>query len=161
MTSEPILTLSEWISVLKLSTMWSFLKIRRLAIERVTSVASTLPAVDRILLGRQHFIAPWVESGLEEIVTRKEKLTLPEASCLGLETTLRMGHLRERDHLSSPYYMSVGGATAVEKEFAVELTELGEASRAIDPEYIPGPIPKPGPVNHSGFGASAFASRRY
>ncbi|KAJ7020612.1 hypothetical protein C8F04DRAFT_1317151 [Mycena alexandri] len=81
----------EWISVLKLSTMWCLLETRALAIERLTvHVQNT---VQGIILGREYHVEDWVRSGYETLAQRG--LSLNDAEVIGWETATKIYAIRE------------------------------------------------------------------
>ncbi|KAJ7464530.1 hypothetical protein FB451DRAFT_1263750 [Mycena latifolia] len=84
----------EWISVLKLSTLWRFLDARDLAIQQLTERGG-LGSVERILLARQYDVAPWLRLGYTELARREEGISLEDAEKIGWETTVRLYHTRE------------------------------------------------------------------
>ncbi|KAF8883162.1 hypothetical protein CPB84DRAFT_1827697 [Gymnopilus junonius] len=56
----------EWVSMLKLSTIWSMTKIREYAIHRL-STNVTLTAVEKFHLARAHKVVTWFEEGLKSL----------------------------------------------------------------------------------------------
>ncbi|KAJ6565097.1 hypothetical protein B0H10DRAFT_2113908 [Mycena sp. CBHHK59/15] len=83
----------DWISVLKLSTLWYFLDARDLAIRQLTGRA--IGSVDRIMLARKYDVAPWLRSGYTELARREEGISLEDAAKIGWETTVMLYQTRE------------------------------------------------------------------
>ncbi|KAJ7289177.1 hypothetical protein C8J57DRAFT_1164982 [Mycena rebaudengoi] len=83
----------DWISVLKLSTLWYFIDARDLAIRQLTSMS--LGSVERILLSRQYDVAPWLRSGYTELARREEGISLGDAEKIGWKTTVQLYQTRE------------------------------------------------------------------
>ncbi|KAF7308220.1 hypothetical protein HMN09_00669900 [Mycena chlorophos] len=83
----------EWISVLKLATMWYFLDARELAITQLDQRALT--PVERILLSRQYDVAKWLRSGYTELAQREEGISLEDAEKIKFRTTVLLYHCRE------------------------------------------------------------------
>ncbi|KAJ8083592.1 hypothetical protein PM082_009467 [Marasmius tenuissimus] len=55
---DPDTVAQTWLSVLKLSSLWNFIQIRRMAIERLSTVSTTsFNAIDRIVRGREYGVA--------------------------------------------------------------------------------------------------------
>ncbi|KAK0195935.1 hypothetical protein F5146DRAFT_1118536 [Armillaria mellea] len=98
----PELSIDSWISILKLSSLWRMGDMRNNAIEHLTPRLSNVSPDDRILLGRRHLVAHWISSGYEDLTKREDAVSLEEAGKIGLETALRIQHVREslwkRDH---------------------------------------------------------------
>ncbi|KAJ7157511.1 hypothetical protein C8R43DRAFT_400925 [Mycena crocata] len=83
----------DWISVLKLSTLWYFLDARDLAIRQLDAMG--LSSVLRILLARQYDVANWLRTGYTELARREEGISLEDAAKIGWEATVRLYHTRE------------------------------------------------------------------
>lgn len=83
----------DWISVLKLSTLWRFLDARDLAIQQLTSRG--MESVERILLARSYDVATWLRSGYTDLARREEGISLEDAEKIGWETTVRLYQTRE------------------------------------------------------------------
>ncbi|KAJ7655372.1 hypothetical protein B0H17DRAFT_377824 [Mycena rosella] len=77
-----------WLSVLKLATLWHFLEIRNLAIEKLTLHAGWLGSIERILLAKQYDVSAWLRSGYTDLARRKEPISLEEAAKIGWELKL-------------------------------------------------------------------------
>ena len=60
------ITEEEWSNTLKLSTMWNFPEICKLAIEQLSKVA--MNPVTKVLLARQYTLQEWLFTGYEELV---------------------------------------------------------------------------------------------
>jgi len=113
----------DWISVLKLATMWYFLEIRDLAIKQLTPI---LGAVDRIVFAKQYSVATWLRSGVAELARRVESLTLDEARKIGLETAIKIFRVREQ---ANPYNRhGIYQNARIEGEFDEELREAEQGS---------------------------------
>ncbi|KAJ7742861.1 hypothetical protein B0H16DRAFT_1562591 [Mycena metata] len=89
----PPMTKEDWISVLKLSTLWRLLDIRALAIERLEADSRVQHTTEGILLGRKYHIAGWLRAGYQALA--QEGLTLQDAEVIGWETATRIYALRE------------------------------------------------------------------
>ncbi|KAI6140487.1 hypothetical protein BKA82DRAFT_4179692 [Pisolithus tinctorius] len=87
-TLLPDLSLStdQWKSVLSLSTAWT-------AIDALTKEAS---AVDRVVLSKKYKIEEWFLPALNELVKRREPITMEEAVQIGLEIGFTLACIRER-----------------------------------------------------------------
>ena len=69
------LSAENWAVVLKLTTIWNFQSIKRLAIDRLDDVVNDF---DRLLLGRSCGIDDWVLPALTGLCERPEPLSLDE-----------------------------------------------------------------------------------
>ncbi|KAJ6481256.1 hypothetical protein C8R47DRAFT_1135174 [Mycena vitilis] len=84
----------DWISVLKLSTLWYFLDARDLAIKQLNN-RSDIGSVERILLARQYDVASWLRMGYTDLGRREEGISLADAEKIGWQTTVRLYQTRE------------------------------------------------------------------
>lgn len=96
LTATPWLTMSkeEWISVLKLATMWNFKEIRALAISNLSK--QTIDPIEQILLAKSYNVPQWLHSGYDAIAQRSRMLSLDEAEQLGYPTAIRVFQVREQ-----------------------------------------------------------------
>ncbi|KAF9523844.1 hypothetical protein CPB83DRAFT_742695, partial [Crepidotus variabilis] len=82
----------EWISVLRLSTLWSFLKFRAIA---VIELEKTLTPSDKIFYGREFRINSWFSTGLKAMITGTETISKASAVKIDFETAFSLFRLRE------------------------------------------------------------------
>ena len=100
MHSEPTgifwsyMTKSQWISVLKLATMWTFKEIRNLAIQKLTM--ETMGAIELVLLAKQFNVPQWLRSGYQTLAARSEMLSIEEAEKLSYLTAILLFQVREQ-----------------------------------------------------------------
>jgi hypothetical protein len=87
------ITEEEWTAVLRLSAMWDFFDVHRLAIEELSKVV--MSPVTKILLARQFTIQKWLFAGYEELAKRTEPISVGEAEQLGWETAILIFQIRE------------------------------------------------------------------
>ncbi|KIM38617.1 hypothetical protein M413DRAFT_239902 [Hebeloma cylindrosporum] len=85
---------SEWVNVLKLSTIWNMEKIRTYAIHKL-STDFTLSPAEKILLARAHKVATWMYEGVSELVNSNPKPTIEELGAFGWETAARILWIRD------------------------------------------------------------------
>ncbi|KAF7356258.1 hypothetical protein MVEN_00957300 [Mycena venus] len=96
----------EWISVLKLSTLWYFLDARDLAIQQLNN-RPEIGSVERILLAQQYDVATWLRLGYTDLAKREEGISLGDAEKIGWQTTVRLYQTREaaiRNYSASTSY---------------------------------------------------------
>lgn len=85
--------MDQWVSILKLSTMWMFLDLRRTAITKLLSFPITPQTV---LLGNVYNSAQLFRAGCSALVSRPSPPSDDEAMMLGYETAFRLCILREK-----------------------------------------------------------------
>jgi hypothetical protein len=88
-----LLTVEEWTSVLRLSSMWHFQKIRTTAIKAMDNLSMDL--VDKIVVARKFDVSSWLVPTLNELVQRQKPLDWSEGNRLGLEWVLKVAEVRE------------------------------------------------------------------
>jgi len=84
-------TVSEWTSILDLSTRWGFESIRLLAIEQLTLVTSP---IEKIVLGRKYHVTEWPQEAYTAICKRAYALTPEEGLCLGAQEVNKISRAR-------------------------------------------------------------------
>ncbi|THH32873.1 hypothetical protein EUX98_g1343 [Antrodiella citrinella] len=89
------ISLDEWISLLSVSTLLQFARIRRWAIREITAQFSSLDAATVIVLATKHDVPQWLAPAYSELCRRREPLDDSEAEELGAVTTARVGRARE------------------------------------------------------------------
>jgi len=90
----------EWVSVLKLSTIWDMKKIRQYAIHRL-STDVTLSPIEKMLLARAHRVSPWLIEAITSLAGDIPKPTLEELVTLGWETAARILWIRDNANTSN------------------------------------------------------------
>ncbi len=96
-----------WITILRIACKWSFPEVKALAIKELERKTMTL--VDPIVLYENYRDDPIVLALLyAKLCSRDQPPTMEQSMCLGIETTVRIFHARERlrsssiDRLMSP-----------------------------------------------------------
>ena len=87
------MTDEEWISVLKLSTLWGFSCLREKAIGQLST--STMFPVSWVELARKYQVKEWLIAGYRELVKRPASISMEESERLGWRTTVQLYQLRE------------------------------------------------------------------
>ncbi|KAG6866537.1 hypothetical protein C0993_007501, partial [Termitomyces sp. T159_Od127] len=90
----PAPTTDEWIAILKLSTQWMMLDIRRVAIT-VLSSANVRPA-DRVVLAREYKVDSWLRSAYLELVNTASSMSQEDMNKVGLASAFKIHKARER-----------------------------------------------------------------
>jgi hypothetical protein len=83
----------EWISTLKLSTMWEVATLRDLAIRHLVN---HLDAVKLVLLGAEYRVSQWFIDGCTKLINRSQGLTEEEGNQLGVNLIVKIVGIRER-----------------------------------------------------------------
>ncbi|KAF6749179.1 hypothetical protein DFP72DRAFT_914484 [Ephemerocybe angulata] len=93
------MTKSEWISALKLSTVWGIRKIRQWAIKELSSPAFIHTPLEKIEYARAYHISNWLVEGISAIVKNdgQDALSPSDLSkAVGIETAYQIMTLRAR-----------------------------------------------------------------
>ncbi|KAI1787733.1 hypothetical protein LXA43DRAFT_1184327 [Ganoderma leucocontextum] len=91
--SSRTLTQTQWISVLRLSTMWFFKDLRERAVNELSKLVST-PAA-RIVLARKFNIPGWTEPALGALAQQEQPLSAQDLEALGWDTAAKLIQIRE------------------------------------------------------------------
>ncbi|KAI6046772.1 hypothetical protein EDC04DRAFT_1248639 [Pisolithus marmoratus] len=87
-------SIEQWTSVLKLSTMWCFEKLRQASIDALAK--SGIGPVDKVALSHRYHIKDWLLPALNELARRPEPITTEEAKRMGIDIALKLASIRER-----------------------------------------------------------------
>ncbi|GBE86157.1 hypothetical protein SCP_0900340 [Sparassis crispa] len=88
------LTSEEWISVLKLSSMWNFERIRTTAIRNLSHNMQGDP-VGRLVLSKKYAIGEWMVPALNALARRTQPLQRADVDAIGLDDALKLAEVRE------------------------------------------------------------------
>ncbi|RPD60644.1 hypothetical protein L226DRAFT_460979 [Lentinus tigrinus ALCF2SS1-7] len=88
-------SLSDWVTLLRISTLLQFTKVRQYAIRELTTRRTSLQPIDAILLAKEHDIPSWLGPAYAELVRRPTLLDDDEAERLGARMTAQIGRARE------------------------------------------------------------------
>ncbi|RDB16607.1 hypothetical protein Hypma_002794 [Hypsizygus marmoreus] len=91
--SDLALSKKDWVSALKLATMWNFRSIREHAITRLSNL--DMDPIEKVTLAKEYKVPKWLLTGYHDIVKRTAPITPDEATRLGLGTTVYLFHIRE------------------------------------------------------------------
>ncbi|TBU26986.1 hypothetical protein BD309DRAFT_1021809 [Dichomitus squalens] len=84
-----------WVHVLKLTTMWGFEKLRRIAIDSLTPLLQKEDPVGWITLARTYEVYEWLLPALHALARRTKVLQPEEVEPLGIITVVKMAEVRE------------------------------------------------------------------
>jgi hypothetical protein len=73
------LTSDEWLSVLKLSSIWGFHAVKNAAVEKLSDFALDDPIL-KIIVAKKYDVASWFIPGMNMLAQRKDPLTYEEVS---------------------------------------------------------------------------------
>ncbi|EJC98678.1 uncharacterized protein FOMMEDRAFT_143095 [Fomitiporia mediterranea MF3/22] len=93
----------EWLSVLSLSNMWGFTRIRQTAIEKLQN--NSIDLITKIELAHKYDIREWLFGAYLALGKRAEPLSVGEGARLGYDFALKMATVREqllRDKIAHP-----------------------------------------------------------
>jgi len=90
------LTRQEWMSVLKLSTMWEFSDIRERAIQELLKEDMGMQTIEKIECARSFRVKEWLVEGYTELLKRAETITDEEGERLGWKTAAKLLLIREQ-----------------------------------------------------------------
>jgi len=99
------LSLAEWISVLKLSTMWEFTSPRQYAITQISKLG--ISSARRINLARDYHIREWLLPSLVAYAQQEDAITADDVDLLGWEVVLKL--LQARERMGNIYFNSLTG----------------------------------------------------
>lgn len=88
-------TSERWLSVLKLSSMWDFPELRKMAVDELSKIP--MNSLPKIMLARKYRISNWLLTGYQDLVKRSAAVTLKEAKELGWETAILIFQIREEE----------------------------------------------------------------
>jgi len=111
----------EWVSVLKLSTIWNMTKVRNYAIHRLSTDIALSP-VEKILLARAHKVAAWLEEGVTNLASGDPSLTLEDLAALGWETAARILWINLKDTSNANAFRF--GSDAIKCEYCLSSASL-------------------------------------
>jgi hypothetical protein len=93
-TLEPIIMgRPEWVSVLKLSTLWRFGELREEALDELAQIQ--IDPIDKVILARDYSVEKWLVEGYTELVQRDAGLSAEERRMLGYEVAFQLYERRE------------------------------------------------------------------
>jgi hypothetical protein len=126
----------EWISVLKLSTLWAFGALRQKALDQLSRIE--MGPIDKVMLARDYRVEAWLIEGYSGLIYRRDSLSSEERKKLGYETTIRLYEQREeawrrtRGHWGECRPMADGSSDSeIRETFAEELIEVRYGDGAI------------------------------
>ncbi|KIM82558.1 hypothetical protein PILCRDRAFT_820414 [Piloderma croceum F 1598] len=120
----------QWVSVLKLSTMWGFDEIRKKAIAELSKI--NMDTLDKVVLARSYSVGDWLYEGYTALVKREASLSFEEAERLGYEIAFRLCQRREAAFRKAGFNLHrsfQGLGTEICATFRAELIDAGHSGR--------------------------------
>ncbi|KAH6908499.1 hypothetical protein BKA70DRAFT_1280028 [Coprinopsis sp. MPI-PUGE-AT-0042] len=110
--SVPVLSKEEWISVLKLSTIWQMDKAKNLSIASLSGLA--LSPIEKIDLARKYRIPNWLREGVTSLAESFGDKTISEiADQIGWQTTALILFVRDSVQPEPPGTVSTGSVATL------------------------------------------------
>ncbi|TFK16503.1 hypothetical protein FA15DRAFT_676659, partial [Coprinopsis marcescibilis] len=100
------LTKAEWVSALKLSTIWNMTRIRKYAISRLDALQ--LKPAEKVQLARDHRVGKWLREGVTAL-TEGEPTPIEDLEALGWKTAALLCFIH--NHRTKPQPQSAGRFT--------------------------------------------------
>ncbi|KAK1219736.1 hypothetical protein PQX77_017544 [Marasmius sp. AFHP31] len=118
------LTKDDWLSILKLSTLWNFHAIRHLAIHYLSS-AKKLSVIDRIVTAREYKVVKWFVHGVvHAALDMNKQIAHADAERIGLKTAISLYHMKGAAIEADWDEVESRLSTLFEKFFGDELRDL-------------------------------------
>jgi hypothetical protein len=128
----------EWLSVLKLSTLWEFEELRKKAIAELSKVE--IEAVDKVIFARSYRVGTWLFEGYKALVEREASLSSEEAERLGYKTAFQLCLRREdtfRRRGGIKSYRSFNGVEPdICETFRTELIDTGHSGKVPQMHFV-------------------------
>lgn len=88
-------SLSDWTTILRVSTRLQCAKVRQYSIRELTARRSSLPVIDMLVLAKEYDIPTWLGPAYAELVRRPGPLGEDDAERLGARVVARVARARE------------------------------------------------------------------
>ena len=138
----------EWVSILKVSTLWHFLGLRKMAIQALetgsfsfgifspnSTTGALLIATEKIILGRKYSISSWVEAGYTELAINGN-ISNTEMREIGSEVSFQLMRISLGLQKKSMPHSRL--EETVKETFREELQSIAAAEEAfLDPPQMP------------------------
>jgi hypothetical protein len=125
----------QWVSVLKLSTMWAFKEIKEKAIAELSKI--NMDVMDKVLLARSYRVGDWLYEGYIALVKREASLSAEEAEKLGYETAFRLCQRREYAFKKAGFNRSFEDlGNQICRTFRAELIDAGHSGKTQAPRVL-------------------------
>ena len=126
---------NEWLSVLKLATMWGYQGLRKRSVEKLDELK--LDNIERLLMGRQFHVSAWLVKSYEALARRDETLTEEEGGLVGVSTVCQLAKLRELSWhfacVATPHMTIISGRDCF--DFTSEIHNMLENELKEDEDY--------------------------
>ncbi|KZP16649.1 RHD3-domain-containing protein [Athelia psychrophila] len=85
-------TVDDWTAILHLAVRWGFHSIKTLAIKQLTPIATD---IDKIVLGRQYDINPWLHEAFTAVCMREQSVTKEEGRRMRVDDIIEINAIRQ------------------------------------------------------------------
>lgn len=131
------LTDVDWLSVLKLSTLWEFGKVREKAIAALSR--GNMDPVEKVLNGKTYRVGELLLRGYMALVERSTSLSYEDAEKLGFEIAFRIGQKREEGYRKRLDHNVKDDGPSLEQKicdtFRAELLDAGHSGECSRPAH--------------------------
>ncbi|KIM71308.1 hypothetical protein PILCRDRAFT_82922, partial [Piloderma croceum F 1598] len=128
-----IMSEEEWIAALKLSTMWDFFNVRKLAIEALSRIK--MNPITKILVAKQYMVRTLLFDAYDELANGTGPISVAEAERLGWETAIHIFNIRQKSfRLGSRHHIE----DEIRQLFAKELEDSSRLRGVDEPTSLAG-----------------------
>ncbi|KAJ3532440.1 hypothetical protein NMY22_g7746 [Coprinellus aureogranulatus] len=129
---RPFLLKEEWLSVLKLSTMWFFRHFRKMAIE---NLGADLDTMEKILFGTEYHVSSWLVEGYRELIVRPAHPTIEEGEKIGFPTVMTLWGIRD-SHKAFGFPAVRTADSVIEENIYIAFQSELEQLRQLEHEHL-------------------------
>ena len=127
------LTKEAWLAVLKVSTLFHFNSLRKLAISTLSPLLDS--PTEKICVGRVHYVSAWVLDGYLELAQSTKAITEAQCDAIGDRTAIKIYLIRLAEHKPNTGALlreDIEGD--VENRFSNEISSIQDEESARTPE---------------------------
>ncbi|VDB95676.1 unnamed protein product [Peniophora sp. CBMAI 1063] len=151
--TPPKLTVDEWMSVLKLSTMWCLDDLRAKSVSEADAGVAELGPIEKLVLAKRYNVSRWFIEAMEALGKRDAFIFAEERDKIGMTMSFALLELRERS-------WSWGDSQNIDSnhqpgqrlnfDFQSAIHEIFREDLVLDKDYtVPSPPPAEEPGNDS------------
>ena len=113
----------DWVSVLKVSTLWRCLRLRKMAICELQSLVWPIKSTELIVWGRKYSICSWVGCGYEEVV-KSGYISDEQMEAIGALESFKLSRIILENRKASP---ALSLLQRIKENFREELQSIAAA----------------------------------
>jgi len=133
--APPKLTVDEWMSVLKLSTMWNLDDLRLKAVDEADEEVKKLGDVEKLVLAKRYSVSRWMIEACEALAMREAPIDTAERNRLGVDTSFHLFDLRERSWVWGDVQDPHHPGARLAFDFQSSIHEIFRVELLLDKEY--------------------------